>query len=45
LGSTAYLEGILEVKIHSIRAMEEANRVRQRAPRRTPRKLKAHENN
>ena len=45
LGRTADLEGILEIKIHSIRAMEEANRVRQRAPRRTPRKLKAHGNN
>jgi transcriptional regulator with XRE-family HTH domain len=38
LGRTADLEGILELKIHSIRAMEEASRVRQRAPRRKARK-------
>lgn len=34
LGRTADLEGIFEVTIHSIRAMQEASRVRQRAPRR-----------
>jgi transcriptional regulator with XRE-family HTH domain len=44
LGRTVDLEPILEVKIHSIRAMEEASRVRQRAPRRASRKLKALEN-
>lgn len=34
LGRTGDLEGTFEVAVHSIRAMEEASRVRQRAPHR-----------
>ncbi|WP_179402825.1 helix-turn-helix domain-containing protein [Burkholderia guangdongensis] len=36
LGRASDLEKILEIKVHSIRAMEEASRTRQRAPRRRP---------
>lgn len=45
LGRTSDLEGILEVKVHSIRAMEEASRVRMRAPRRATRKQQSQEGN
>lgn len=36
LGRASDLESILEVKIHSIRAMEQASQGRKRAPRRRP---------
>jgi transcriptional regulator with XRE-family HTH domain len=41
LGRVADLEAIFEAKVHSIRAMEEASKARQRAPKRGSRAVRA----